>query len=90
MEKGTPFENFHSDLGNMFEVSISKQSAVLEKGLKKVFDDILEDYDLNFVVVESPDSQRDELKERVKEFVKYANAHADGPITIELARAKEC
>ena len=84
-----PFKNFHPGLQKMFEDSFAKQSIMLEKGLKKIFDDILRDYDLNFVVVEVPDARRDFLQEQVKQFVKHAKAQADGPITIELAKAKE-
>lgn len=90
IKQGAPFENFFPGLQSMFKDSFTKQSTVLEKGLRKAFDDILQDFDLNFVVVQVPDKKRDCLQEQLKHFVNYAKAQADGPIATELARAKEC
>ena len=56
--------------------------------INKVFDRILRDFDLSFVVEELPNLRRDALRRKMKAFVRDAKAEIDKNIEIELAKAE--
>jgi len=87
MDRGEPFSKICSDIKESMEERLDKQRSLLLNGVKVVFEKILKDFDLMFVVEEVPNPKRDVLRRQVQQFVQHANEKYDGTIIKEFAIA---
>ncbi len=87
MEKGEPFSKICSGIKESIEQSLDEQRPILLKTAKSIFDKILKDFDLMFVVEELPDPRRNILRRQVQQFVLSANEKYHGTIVNEFAKA---
>ena len=87
IERGEPFARILPGVQQRFEAGLAKLQPELVQSLETVFDMILSDFDLMFVVEELPDPRRDVLRGQVREFVDYARSKIDGEIATEFAHA---
>ena len=87
MEKGEPFSKICSGIKESIEQSLDEQRPILLKTAKSIFDKILKDFDLMFVVEDLPDPRRNVLRRQVQQFVLSANEKYHGTIVNEFAKA---
>ena len=87
IDKGEPFSKYIPILTEYFHKAVDKEGIALSESLGKVFDNVLHDYDFQFVVEELPDERRDALKEEVKDFVRHAEFQYNELIGKQFAEA---
>ncbi|MCJ1415401.1 hypothetical protein MMC32_001733 [Xylographa parallela] len=88
ISRGVPFQDIASKVEKAFEDFFEKNRSRFTTKLEKIFDEILEDFDLRFRVQEVHDPRRDELRRQLHEFVVQAKIKMDGPMAEELGRAE--
>lgn len=88
ISKGEPFSRIFPGVEKAIEDGIDKLQPAIIKQVQRVFDDVVGDFDLLFVVEEEADEGRDNLRERTQEFVRWAKAKMYGPMQKELSIAK--
>lgn len=88
MSQGKPFQGIAVRIKDAFNDTFSAERAKLVRDVTAVFDRILKDFDLSFVVKEHPNPQRDQLRREMSQFVTEARAELDENIKIELANAE--
>ena len=82
-----PFATIFSNVKTAFEEELDRQQPRLLKNVKNVFDMVLKDFDLMFVVDEIPDPQKEKLRLQINNLVEKAKAQLAGPIATEFALA---
>lgn len=90
MARGEPFAKILPGVKQTFEKGFMKLQPELVQSLKDVFDTVISDFDLIFVVEELPDPRRDILRGELQDFVEEARAKIHGEIAMEFARATTC
>ncbi|MCJ1433884.1 hypothetical protein MMC27_003249 [Xylographa pallens] len=88
ISRGVPFQDIASKVEKAFEDFLETKRRMFTTKLEKIFDEILEDFDLRFRVQEVHDPSRDELRRQLHEFVVQAKIKMDGPMMEELDRAE--
>lgn len=71
----------------MIENALEKQQPIFVANVQKIFDKVVQDFDLMFVVEELPNADRYMLRREVQRFVSHANAKMNGAIEAEFAKA---
>ena len=89
MKRGEPFAKMLPSFRKSLDDGIVKLQGGFAETVQEVFEMVLTDFDLLFVVEDIPDPQKDILREQVKEFVLLARQKIHGPITREFALATE-
>ncbi|KAL9633273.1 MAG: hypothetical protein Q9164_004797 [Protoblastenia rupestris] len=87
LSKGVPFAAIFSSVETAFEEELDTQQPRLLENVKNVFDMVLKDFDLMFVVDEIPDPQKEKLRLQINNLVEKAKAQLAGPIATEFALA---
>lgn len=87
MGRMEPFKQMVPKVKEIYEATLGDQEKVFMRELSKVFDRVLQDYDMMFVIEELPDKGRDTLKEEVKAFVDQANKQYYGSMTEDFAKS---
>ena len=87
ISKGEQFSLINPGIEKSFENQLKKQQPKLVESVQKIFDKVVQDFDTMFVMDETPDPQRDALRQEVQRFVSNAKAEINGPIEVEFAKA---
>ena len=88
ISQGKPFNAITRGIKDTFGVVFATQKSTLIRNATEVFDRILRDFDLNFVVKEIKNPQRDQLRREMSAFVAEAKEEIDQNIMVELSRAE--
>ena len=87
MERGEPFGGFVPGIRAAWKKGVDVSQPKLLKRVKSVFEGVSDNFDLMFVVQELPNERRDALRQRIKQYVDYANSRINGELTLEFAMA---
>ncbi|MCJ1396569.1 hypothetical protein MMC18_009460 [Xylographa bjoerkii] len=87
---GKPFSQLRSSIKGAIKRELEKSLPKMVDDVQEVFQQILNDFDRMFVVVEVDDPRTNELRKQVQAFVAQARSDIDGPIVRELAIAMGC
>ena len=85
--KGVPFNGMREGVKEAILGDPSLLHEQLSKDVQKIFDNVLHDFDLMFIVEEVPDAKRDALREEMNDFVSKARTTLDGPVAVALGTA---
>lgn len=88
MSQGIPFSEIEAGIRNAFHKAFEKKRTRIVREVMKIFDGILKDFDIGFVLEEIPNPERDALRDEMKQFVTASKAKLDKYIAVELARAE--
>ena len=88
ISQGKLFGGIRNAVKDVFDGAFDAKRDVLIGEVRKVFDKILKDFDLKYVVEELPNSDRDELRHEMQKFVLEATAEIDEDIIFKLANAE--
>lgn len=87
MQRGEPFGGFVPVIRAAMKYGLEELQPQLLEDVKSVFEGVSDNFDLMFVFKEKPNKQRDALRQRVKQYVDYANSRINGELTLEMAMA---
>lgn len=87
MERGEPFGGFVPGIRAAWKKGMGVLLPKLLKRVKSVFEGVSDNFDLMFVFEEVPNERRDALRQRIKQYVDYANSRINTELTLEFAMA---
>ena len=87
MQRGEPFGGFIPVIRAAMKYGMKTLQPQLLEDVKSVFEGVSNNFDLMFVFKELPDEQRDALRQRIRQYVDYANSRINEDLTLEMAMA---
>ena len=87
MQRGEPFGGFIPVIRAAMKYGMDELQPELLEDVKSVFEGVSDNFDLMFVFKEVPNERRDALRQRIKQYVDYANSRINEDLTLEMAMA---